>query len=67
MAEISDRDIQAAALLVIKQHGASAGYFAASRADALADQGAHAGGRTWRRMLAEIERLQAIEPATTKH
>ena len=67
MAEVSDRDIQATALLVIKQHGGSAGYFAASRADQLAEQCAHAGGRTWRRVLAEIERLQAMEPATTKH
>ena len=66
MAETSDRDIQATALLVIKQHGASAGYFAASRADELTDQGAHAGARTWRRIVAEIERLQSLEPASAQ-
>ena len=67
MADISDRDIQATARLVIRQHGGSAGYFAASRADQLADQGAYEGARTWRRIVAEVERLQAMEPATTKH
>lgn len=58
MTDVSDQDIQATAVLVIKQHGGSVSYFAASRADQLADQGAHAGARTWRRVLAEIERLQ---------
>jgi hypothetical protein len=67
MADVSDRDIQATALLVIKEHGGRAGYFAASRADQLAGQGAYAGAQTWRRILAEIERLQAMEPATTEH
>ena len=66
MAEISDRDIQATALFVIKQHGGSAGYFAASRADELTDQGAHAGARTWRRVLAEIEWLQSLEPTSAQ-
>jgi hypothetical protein len=32
MADVSDRDIQATTRLVIKRHGGSAGYFAASRA-----------------------------------
>lgn len=38
MADISDREIQATALFVIKQHGVSAGYFAARRADQLAER-----------------------------
>ena len=37
---ISDRDILATALLTIKQHGGSAGYYAASRADQLEEKGA---------------------------
>lgn len=67
MVDVSNRDIQATALLVIKRHRGSAGYIAASRADELAAQGAHTGARTWRRILAEIERLQAVEPGTTTH
>lgn len=62
MAEVSDRDIQATALLTIKQHGRSAGYYAASMADQLEEKGAHEGAATWRKVLAEIERLQAMEP-----
>ena len=58
----SDRDILATALLCIKQHGMSAAYYAAGRADELLDAGAIEGAKTWRRILAEIERLQAMEP-----
>jgi hypothetical protein len=60
----SDRDVQATALLVIKHHGASAAYYAAGRADELRDAGAVHGANTWRRILVEIERLQAMEPDT---
>lgn len=66
-AMISDRDIQATALLCIRQHGQSAAYFAAGRADELLDEGAIEGAKTWRRILAEIERMQAMEPAGVKH
>ena len=52
----------ATALLTIKRHGESAAYFAASRADQLEEQGAQTGALTWRRILKEIERLQAMEP-----
>ena len=58
---MTDRDIQARALLCIKQHGASAAYFAAGRADELLDAGALTGTATWRRILAVIERLQKME------
>jgi hypothetical protein len=64
---VSDRDIAATALLVIKQHGASAAYYAAGRADEMLEQGAHEGAETWRKIVAEIERLQAIDPDATKH
>lgn len=67
MAEISDRDILATALQCIKRHGGSAGYFAASRADLLEEQGAHAGALVWRKVLKEIERLQAMEPSGGRH
>jgi hypothetical protein len=62
MAEISDWDIQATALLVNMQHGASACYYAASCADQLQEQGARAGGLAWRKIFAVIERLQTMEP-----
>jgi hypothetical protein len=59
---VSERDIMATALLCIKQHGASAAHFAAGRVDELLEQGALTGAATWRRIHAEIERLQTIEP-----
>jgi hypothetical protein len=62
MDETSDRDILATALLCIKQHGASAAYFAAGRADELLEQGAMTGAETWRKILKKIERLNSIEP-----
>jgi uncharacterized protein DUF6961 len=62
MAETSDRDILATALLVIKHHGESAGYYAASRADELLDAGAIEGAKTWRRIAKLIEEWQAVEP-----
>lgn len=54
---VSDRDIYATAKLVTRQHGASAAYFAASRADALLDAGDTEGAAVWRRVLKAIERL----------
>jgi hypothetical protein len=59
---ISDRDITATALLVIKQHGESAAYFAAGRADELLDAGAIEGAMTWRRIAKLIEEWQTVEP-----
>jgi hypothetical protein len=64
---VSDRDIKAAALLCIEQHGESAAYYAAGRADELLGQGAVTGAETWRKILAEIERLQAMPPNATRH
>ena len=60
----SDRDVQVTALLVIKHGGASAACYAAGHADELRDAGAVEGAKTWRRILVEIERLQALEPNT---
>ena len=64
---VSDRDIQATAMLTIKQHGASAGYYAAGRADELLEAGAFEGARVWREVLKEIERIQAMEPERASH
>ena len=59
---IPDRAILATAQLCIKRHRESAGYYAASRADELQQEGAYEGAKTWHRILADIERLQALEP-----
>lgn len=59
---VSDRDIRATALIVIKQHGEHAVFYAAGRADELLEQGAHQGAVTWRLILGEIKRLQTIKP-----
>jgi len=65
---IFDRDVLATALLTIKRHGESAGYYATSRADQLEEAGAHTGALTWWRILKEIERLQAMTPeGAAKH
>jgi hypothetical protein len=47
-------------LLCVNQHSASAAYFAAGRADELLEQGVLTGAAVWRKIVAEIERLQAI-------
>jgi hypothetical protein len=48
----SDRDIYAAALQLIRKHGAEgAGFHAAQRADEMLAQGAHEGMRVWQRNL----------------
>jgi hypothetical protein len=54
--------MRSTALLCIRQHEASAAYYAAGRADELLDEGALTGAATWRKIAAEIERLQAMEP-----
>ena len=61
---VSDRVVQALALLAIKQHGATAACYAAERADELLNTGAVEAAKTWRLIMAEIERLQAILPDT---
>lgn len=63
---VSDRDIDATALQVIRQHGASAAYYAASRADELLAAGDLEGARTWRRILAAVEQMQE-PPTSTRH
>lgn len=61
-------DIGRTAWLCIKQHGPSAAYYAAGRADELLEAGALEGAKVWRRVLRAIEHLQAIEPTSTlKH
>jgi hypothetical protein len=60
---IAERDIWAAALLMVKRYGDAAMIEAAQRADELLDAGDMAGCETWHRILNAIERLQATAPA----
>jgi hypothetical protein len=60
---ISDRDVWAAALLMVKRYGDDAMLEAASRADELLENDDMAGAETWHRILNTIERLQAKAPA----
>jgi hypothetical protein len=62
---VSERDVDATARLVIRQHGGSASYFAAGRADELLDAGDSEGAVVWRRVLVAIKRLQLQEPHST--
>jgi len=60
---IPDRDIWAAALLMVKRYGDDALLEAAARADQLLEDGDWQGAATWHRILDAVERLQATEPA----
>jgi hypothetical protein len=60
---ILDRDVWAAALLMVKRYGDDAMLEAAQRADQLLEDGDMAGCETWHRILNAIERLQATAPA----
>jgi len=60
---ISDRDVWAAALLMLKRFGNDAMLEAAVRADELLENGDMIGSETWHRILNAIERLQAKAPA----
>jgi hypothetical protein len=60
---ISDRDVWAAALLILKRYGDNAMLEASQRADRLLEDDDLAGAETWHRILYAIERLQAKAPA----
>ena len=60
---ISDRDIWAAALLIVKRYGDDAIIEASQRADQILDEGDMAGAETWHRILNAFKRLQAKAPA----
>jgi hypothetical protein len=60
---ISDCDIWAAALLIVKRYGDDARLEAAQRAHKLLEEGDTAGAETWHRILNAIERLQGQKPA----
>ena len=60
---ISDRDIWAAALLMVKRYKADAMLEAAGRADQLLEEGDPLSAATWHRILDAIERLLAKAPA----
>jgi hypothetical protein len=55
---IPDRDVWAAALLMVKRYGDDAMLEASERADQLLEEGDMAGAETWHRILNAIERLQ---------
>jgi hypothetical protein len=56
---ISDRDVWAGALLMVKRYGDDAMLEVSARADQLLDEGDMAGAETWRRILNAIELLHA--------
>lgn len=58
---VSERDIYTTAHLTIKQHGPTASYFAATRADELLDAGDMEGSAVWRRVLKAIEELNRAQ------
>ena len=58
-----DRDLWAAALLMVKRYGEDALLEAVERADQLLGEGDMAGAETWHRILSAIERLKATKPA----
>ena len=60
---LSDREIWAAASVVVKRYGADAALEATARADKLLEDGDLLGAATWHRILNAIERLQAKAPA----
>jgi hypothetical protein len=62
-AVISDREIWAAASVMVKRYKADAMLEAAKRANQLLGEGDMAGAETWHRILSAIERLQAKAPA----
>jgi hypothetical protein len=51
----SNRDIQATALIVFRQHGGSSSYYARGRAETLLDEGAHTGAETWEKIAVLCE------------
>jgi hypothetical protein len=60
---ISDREIWAAASVMVKRYGAEAMLEAATRGKRLLEEGDSLGAETWHRILNAIERLQAKAPA----
>jgi hypothetical protein len=60
---ISDREIWAAASVMVKRYRDDAVVEAAKRGKQLLDEGDMAGAETWHRILNAIERLQAKAPA----
>jgi hypothetical protein len=59
---IPDRDVWAAALLMVKRYGDEAMREAEARAEQFQEDGDMAGAETWHRILNAIERLQAKTP-----
>jgi triphosphoribosyl-dephospho-CoA synthetase len=60
---ISDRDVWATALLIVKRYGVDATLEATQRADQLLHEGDMVGAETWQRILNAVERLQVQKPA----
>ena len=62
-----ERDIWAAANLLIKQHGDDAEIHAAMRADAMLEQGDVAGQTVWMRIKRAIRQLQTTDRPGSVH
>jgi hypothetical protein len=60
---ISDCEIWACAVAVLRSHGEAAAFHAAQRADELIAVSDIEGQRTWRRILKKIEELEREKPA----
>ena len=60
---IPDRDIFAAANLMLKRHGDNAAFEAAARADEFLEKGDLDGQRVWIAIVKAIEELQRKAPA----
>jgi hypothetical protein len=58
MHSVSDRDIEATALIVFREHGRSASYYARGRAETLRDEGARTGAETWDGIAAICEQWE---------
>lgn len=67
MTKPSDRDIDATALLLIKQYGDDASFIAAQREDALRNLGDMDGVAAWARIYAAIQRMQRPPAGSAVH
>jgi hypothetical protein len=60
---ISDRDVWAAALLIVKRYSDDARLEASERADQPLDEGDMAGAETWHRIIAHRRRIATQRPS----
>ncbi len=61
---IPDRDIWAAAKILIDHHGDDAAIVASQRQDELLDEGDVDGANIWKAIIKAVEELQRVSPGT---